>query len=132
MRGFFTKRNTEAKKKLKEFRVKNIENYKEGNEFGLEIFKDVKFVDVRSTTIGKGFIATFTSPTTTFPGIVTSGNYVKYTRDGKTDPSFAKVDQVNTNSIILSGVLSGVQRLNLIPLRDGKYPTTQRLDGGTG
>ena len=55
MKGYFTKKNTEAKKILKEFRVKNIENYKEGNEFGLEIFKDVKFVDVRSKTIGKGF-----------------------------------------------------------------------------
>jgi len=55
MKGYFTKKNTEAKKILKEFRVKNIENYKQGNEFGLEIFKDVKFVDVRSKTIGKGF-----------------------------------------------------------------------------
>ena len=55
MKGFFTKKNTEAKKKLKEFRVKSTENYKEGTEFGLEIFKDVKFVDVRSKTIGKGF-----------------------------------------------------------------------------
>ena len=55
MKGFFSKRNTEAKKKLKEFRVSNVENYKEGNEFGLEIFKDVKFVDTRSKTIGKGF-----------------------------------------------------------------------------
>ena len=55
MKGFYAKRNTEAKKKLKEFRVKNTENYKEGNEFGLEIFKEVKFVDVRSKTIGKGF-----------------------------------------------------------------------------
>ncbi len=55
MKGFFTKRNTEAKKKLKEFRVSNIEKYKEGNEFGLEIFKDIKFVDTRSKTIGKGF-----------------------------------------------------------------------------
>ena len=49
------KKNTEAKKKLKEYRVLNIENYKEGNEFGLEIFQDVKFVDTRSKTIGKGF-----------------------------------------------------------------------------
>jgi len=55
MKGYFTKKNTEPKKKLKEFKVDNIENYKEGNEFGLEIFKDIKFVDVRSTTIGKGF-----------------------------------------------------------------------------
>ena len=36
-------------------RVKNIENYKPGNEFGVEIFKDTKFVDIRSKTIGKGF-----------------------------------------------------------------------------
>ncbi len=55
MKGFFTKKNTEAKKKLKEFRVEKVEDYKEGNEFGLEIFKEVKFVDVRSKTIGKGF-----------------------------------------------------------------------------
>jgi len=55
MKGFFTKKNTEAKKRLKEFRVENLENYKEGNEFGLEIFKDIKFVDTKSKSIGKGF-----------------------------------------------------------------------------
>ena len=55
MKGYFAKKNTEPKKKLKEFRVNNIEDYKEGNELGLEIFKDVKFVDVKSKTIGKGF-----------------------------------------------------------------------------
>ncbi len=55
MKGYFTKKNTEAKKKLKEYRVSDTSIYKEGNEFGLEIFKDVKFVDTRSKTIGKGF-----------------------------------------------------------------------------
>ena len=55
MKGYFAKKNTEAKKILKEFRVKNIDTYKEGNEFGLEIFKDIKFVDTKSKTIGKGF-----------------------------------------------------------------------------
>ena len=55
MKGYFAKKNTEPKKILKEFRVKNIDEYKEGNEFGIEIFKDIKFVDVRSKTIGKGF-----------------------------------------------------------------------------
>jgi len=55
IKGYFAKKNTEAKRKLKEFRVDNTENYKEGNEFGLEIFKDIKFVDTRSKTIGKGF-----------------------------------------------------------------------------
>ena len=49
------KKKTEPKKKLKEFRVKNLDDYKEGNEFGIEIFKDIKFVDIRSRTIGKGF-----------------------------------------------------------------------------
>ena len=40
---------------MKEFKVSNIENYKEGNEFGLEIFNETKFVDIKSKTIGKGF-----------------------------------------------------------------------------
>ena len=55
MKGYFTKKNTEPKKILKEFRIDNIEQFKEGNELGLEIFKDKKFLDVRSKTIGKGF-----------------------------------------------------------------------------
>tara|TARA_B100000965_G_scaffold395452_1_gene408997 strand:+ start:117 stop:824 length:708 start_codon:yes stop_codon:yes gene_type:complete len=55
MKGYFAKKNTEPKKILKEFKVNNLEIYKEGNEFGIEIFKDVKFVDVKSKTIGKGF-----------------------------------------------------------------------------
>ena len=55
MKGFFAKKNTEPKKILKEFRVEKSDQYKEGNEFGLEIFKDKKFLDVRSKTIGKGF-----------------------------------------------------------------------------
>ena len=52
---YFSKKNTEPKKILKEFRIKNTEDYKEGNELGLEIFKETKFVDVKSRSIGKGF-----------------------------------------------------------------------------
>jgi large subunit ribosomal protein L3 len=55
MKGVFAKKNTEPKKYLREFRVENISEYKEGNEIGLELFKDQKFVDVTSKTIGKGF-----------------------------------------------------------------------------
>jgi len=55
MKGYFTKKNTEPKKILKEFRIENEGDFKEGNELGLEIFKDKKFLDVRSKTIGKGF-----------------------------------------------------------------------------
>ena len=55
MKGLFAKKATEPKKFLKEFRVDNISEFKEGNEIGLELFKDQKFVDVKSKTIGKGF-----------------------------------------------------------------------------
>ena len=55
MKGFYTKKNTEPRKNLQEFKVEKTENYKEGNEFGIEIFKDIKFVDIKSKTIGKGF-----------------------------------------------------------------------------
>jgi len=55
MKGFFAKKSTEPKKILKEFRVDNVSEYKTGNEIGLELFKDQKFVDVTSKTIGKGF-----------------------------------------------------------------------------
>jgi large subunit ribosomal protein L3 len=55
MKGVFAKKSTEPKKILKEFRVENLTGYKEGNEIGLELFKDQKFVDISSKTIGKGF-----------------------------------------------------------------------------
>ena len=55
MKGVFAKKNTEPKKILKEFKVDNISEFKLGNEIGLELFKDQKFVDVTSKTIGKGF-----------------------------------------------------------------------------
>ena len=55
MKGMFAKKGTEPKKFLKEFRVDNVSDYKEGNEIGIELFKDQKFVDITSKTIGKGF-----------------------------------------------------------------------------
>ena len=55
MKGFFAKKSTEPKKILKEFRVDNISDFKEGNEIGIDLFKDQKFVDITSKTIGKGF-----------------------------------------------------------------------------
>ena len=55
MKGVFAKKATEPKKILKEFRVENVSEFKEGNEIGLELFKNQKFVDVTSKTIGKGF-----------------------------------------------------------------------------
>ena len=54
-KNYKKKKNTEPKKILKEFRIESEDQFKEGNELGLEIFKDKKFLDVRSKTIGKGF-----------------------------------------------------------------------------
>jgi len=54
--GFGKIKNSKLTKAMKGFFAKkNTEDYKEGNEFGLEIFKDIKFVDTKSKTIGKGF-----------------------------------------------------------------------------
>ena len=39
MKGYFTKKILNLKKILKEFRVENVTDFKEGNELGLEIFK---------------------------------------------------------------------------------------------
>ena len=55
MKGVFTKKATEPKKILKEFRVNNISEFKEGHEIGLELFKDQKYVDITAKTLGKGF-----------------------------------------------------------------------------
>ena len=51
------------------------------------------------------------------------------------DPDYAiateTTDFGKSFSIIINTHISRVEKLNLIPLREGKYPTTQKLDGGT-
>ena len=51
------------------------------------------------------------------------------------DPDYAisteTTDHGDSFSIELSTHISRVEKLNLIPLREGKYPTTQKLSGGT-
>ena len=50
------------------------------------------------------------------------------------DPDYALATETTYHgdsfSIILSAHMSRVEKLNLIPLRGGKYPTTTKLDGG--
>ena len=51
------------------------------------------------------------------------------------DPDYA-ISKETTNfgdsfSIIINTHISRVEKLNLIPLREGKYPTTTKTDGGT-
>ena len=51
------------------------------------------------------------------------------------DPDYAiateTTDFGKSFSIIINTHISRVEKLNLIPLREGKYPTTEKLDGGT-
>ena len=50
------------------------------------------------------------------------------------DPDYAisteTVDFGDNFSILINTHISRVEKLNLIPLREGKYPTTTKLDGG--
>ena len=51
------------------------------------------------------------------------------------DPDYAIASET-TNfgksfSILVNAHISRVEKLNLIPLREGKYPTTTKVDGGT-
>ena len=51
------------------------------------------------------------------------------------DPDYSistgTTDFGNSHSIILSTHISGVERLNLIPLRGGRYPSTTKITDGT-
>lgn len=55
LKGKFTKLNLPLKKYLREFRDENIENYKIGDEIGVDIFKVGDKVSVIGFTKGKGF-----------------------------------------------------------------------------
>ena len=50
------------------------------------------------------------------------------------DPDYAistgTTDFGNSHSIILNTHISGIERLNLIPLRGGKYPSTTKITDG--
>ena len=50
------------------------------------------------------------------------------------DPDYAMASETTdfgkSFSILVNAHISRVEKLNLIPLREGKYPTTTKLDGG--
>ena len=50
------------------------------------------------------------------------------------DPDYSMAtetkDHGDSFSVLISAHISRVEKLNLIPLREGKYPTTIKLDGG--
>jgi len=55
LRGHFAKHGIEPRKFLCECRTEDVTTLNVGQEFGVEIFQDVEFVDVTGTSKGKGF-----------------------------------------------------------------------------
>ncbi len=53
--GHFKKANVEPRRHLVESRVENVNDYNVGQEISVEMFKDIKFVDVKAISIGKGY-----------------------------------------------------------------------------
>ena len=75
-------------------------------------------IGIASITAHHSGISTINSPGTAWPGIVTTGNLVQFSIPTNDFPSFAKVTQVNTNSIQVSGVTT------ITAYREGGLPTT--------
>lgn len=55
MKGYFAANKVKACKKLKEFRVEDIDSYTNGQVLTVSIFNDIKKVDVTGISISKGF-----------------------------------------------------------------------------
>ncbi len=55
MIGFFNKNSVKPMRYLKEFKINDVSSYSIGQEIGLELFDNVKFVDVTGISKGKGF-----------------------------------------------------------------------------
>lgn len=53
--GHFKKAGVEPRKHLNESRLENLEGLEVGQEFGVELFEGVTYVDVTGTSKGKGF-----------------------------------------------------------------------------
>jgi large subunit ribosomal protein L3 len=54
-RGHFDKSQVKARRHLNETRLENTEDYSIGQEMGVELFEETKYVDVIGTSKGKGF-----------------------------------------------------------------------------
>lgn len=75
-------------------------------------------IGIASITAHHSGISTINSPGTAWPGIVTTGNLVQFSIPTNDFPSLARVTQVNTNSIQVSGVTT------ITAYREGGLPTT--------
>jgi large subunit ribosomal protein L3 len=55
MQGQFAKKNLNAFRNLKETRVESLDGFEVGQQFGVEYFENIPFVDCTAISIGKGF-----------------------------------------------------------------------------
>ncbi len=55
LKGHFAKAKIEPCRKIKESRIEQIEEYKEGQELSFDFFSDLAFVDVLGVSKGKGY-----------------------------------------------------------------------------
>ena len=91
-----------------------------GNTFNSDVIQIPSKLIGNVTISGRsGGISTITSPLISFPGIVTTGNIVQYTRSNFSVKSFARVEQVFTNSISISGLTT------VAGICDGELPASQ-------
>ena len=73
--------------------------------FSADVIPSVSSViGIASITAHHNGISTVSTPGVTWPGIVTTGNLVQYSDPAKDLPNLARVTQVNTNSIQITGV----------------------------
>ena len=78
----------------------------------------VSKIGIATITSAGGGISTITNPSLSFPGIVTTGNLVRYSNSSLTLPTLHRVTQVNTNSIVVEAVQ------NVAGFINGSLPTT--------
>ncbi|MGE5196778.1 MAG: 50S ribosomal protein L3 [Anaerolineae bacterium] len=55
LKGHFSKSGINPRKYLKESRLKNVDDYKVGQEIGVDYFADISYVDVIGVSKGKGY-----------------------------------------------------------------------------
>ena len=82
------------------------------------ILKPRTTIGIASISASSGGVSTITTPGGGFPGIVTAGNVIQYSIPTNDVPSFARVSQVNTNSLQIEAVET------VTGYRIGSLPTT--------
>ena len=105
------------------------------NEFGPDITQTVSFSFLKKTLVDINLVPEVGDIILYFNNFYEMDSRIENQYILGKDPDFSMAKETNDHgasfSIKVNGYLSRVEKLNLIPLRAGKYPTTVKLDGGT-